>query len=793
MAENAQIAAISPFSILGLGDLMTHLRRVTIGYAVGAGYLMLNNIALAADSAPVAAAPSSDQLQEIVVTAQKRSEALNTVPISLTALDEDTMDKQGVRDIADIARLVPGLTLQASDRLGNTNIAIRGISSDTGSETTGIYIDDTPVQARQEVVGSNPYPKIFDLDRVEVLRGPQGTLFGAGSEGGTVRFLTPDPSLDTYSGYGRSELAFTDGGAPSYELGAAVGGPIVDGVLGFRASAWYREDGGYFTRVNPATGAVDGTDTNGGDTKVIRLAVKYAPVDHLTITPAIFYQDEHVDDHSFYFESAGPFVELSPIPQPRSDKFILPSLTVNYDFDAFSVKSISSFFKRSLNDKFDGTQYVLGSEGINSQTLPGDPSYRSTGIYHEDQSNWTEEIRFTSTESPDTTLSWVGGIFWQHNREGADTHYVDDFNALADYLSGGTENSLGYFGEAQIDGIYSYTDRWVERESDVAAFGNVTYTILDGLKASAGLRVARSGYDYIDQQDGPWGPGTPTTDSGSQKETPVTPRFNLAYQITPDQMVYATAAKGYRIGGANEPIPAAYCAKDLAGLGISQAPLSYNSDSVWSYEAGAKGRFLDNHLSVDASLFWVNWDNIQQDIPLTCGYGYTANLGTATSRGMDIQAAWAVGHGLTLSGNAGLTDARYSKTLLDNGVILAKAGDSLPSPEWTATASVQYDVPIRDETDGYIRLDYQFAGSYYRTGSAATFTYDAAVRDAPATHYVTLRVGAIQGDWDVSAFIDNLLNSRTSLFRYHEAGIDTGLRDSTYRPLTAGVTAAYKF
>src|SRR5579862_5980951 len=184
----------------------------------------------AAQSAPPPPAPeqsaqSSDQegqLQEIVVTAQKRTESITKVPISIMAIDQETMDKQGVKDFTDVARLVPGLTFQPTDDAGDNNIAIRGISSDVGSATTGIYIDDTPVQVRPDAVGSNPLPKIFDLDRLEVLRGPQGTLFGAGAEGGAIRFITPEANLQSYSGFARGEIAFTDGDLASREARIAL-------------------------------------------------------------------------------------------------------------------------------------------------------------------------------------------------------------------------------------------------------------------------------------------------------------------------------------------------------------------------------------------------------------------------------------------------------------------------------------------------------------------------------------------------------------------------------------------
>jgi iron complex outermembrane recepter protein len=747
---------------------------------------------------------SYDKVEEIVVTAQKRSELLTKVPISVTAIDQETLDKEGAKSMADVARLVPGLNLATSDSQGDTNISIRGIVSDTGAQTTGVYIDDTPVQARQEVVAANPYPKVFDLDHIEVLKGPQGTLFGAGSEGGTVRFLTPDPSLSTYSGFVHADVAATDGGAPSWETGGALGGPIIDGILGFRASLWEREDGGYVNRVNPETGGTTATDANAENSRVGHFALKFAPTDELILETTLYFQSVHDNDRSFYWESAGPFNDLARIPQPSTDSFVLPTFSAEYDFDAFSVKTITSYFKRNYDQTFDATSFELsgliplGNNPAGNIILPGYPDYLSVGTHEAGQNNWTEELRFTSSDAPGSPWSWVGGFYYQHNISEDKQQFAEPFDDVGNYLSeyyyGVPGNSLSYFGEAPIDGKYSYMDRFVVRETDKAAYGNVTYEILDGLKAAVGLRVAQSGFDYIDYQDGPYGPAAPDTNSGSEKETPVTPRFNLSYQITPDQMVYATAAKGYRIGGGNEPVPTGVCGNDLKSLGISQVPLTYNSDSVWNYELGAKGKFFDNSVLLQGSLYWIDWTGIQQEVFLpTCGYYYTANLGTAASRGFDLQAQWAVGHGLVLSGSAGLTDARYTSTIIENGNILAKSGDSLATPEWGATASAEYHFKSWAETDTYARLDYQFSGPYYRTGSAETFSYDQDTRDAPATHYVTTRIGATRDGWDVSAYINNLLDSRTSLYRYQDTAVSPGLRDLTFRPITIGLTVDYKF
>src|SRR6202163_2433498 len=243
----------------------------------------------AADAAASAAATSSAEMTEITVTATRREESLSKVPISISAFTQETMDQKGVKDITDLVRYTPGVYI---DQTGTNAIAIRGISSAGGAGTTGIYIDDTPIQMRS--LGFNPddtLPKTFDLDRVEVLRGPQRTLFGVGSEGGNVRYILTQPSVTKESTYARSELSFTQYGEPSYEAGIAHGGPIVDGTLGFRASAWYRFDGGWIDRVDPTTGAVIDSNANHAQTLVLRLAGLWKPLDAVTVTPSVFYQN----------------------------------------------------------------------------------------------------------------------------------------------------------------------------------------------------------------------------------------------------------------------------------------------------------------------------------------------------------------------------------------------------------------------------------------------------------------------------------------------------------------------
>lgn len=228
-----------------------------------------------AAEAPAAAEETTGPLTEIVVTATRHEESLSKVPISVTALTEEAMDIRGVKDFQDVARFTPGVNI---DNSGTNNISIRGIASTGGAGTTGIYIDDTPIQMR--ALAFNPddtLPKSFDIERIEVLRGPQGTLFGAGSEGGTVRYITTQPSLTKSSIYGRSEVSYTQGGDPSYELGVAGGTPLIDGTLGVRATVWYRKDGGYVDRINPVTLGTEKKNANYDQTMLVRLAAVWAP------------------------------------------------------------------------------------------------------------------------------------------------------------------------------------------------------------------------------------------------------------------------------------------------------------------------------------------------------------------------------------------------------------------------------------------------------------------------------------------------------------------------------------
>ena len=284
------------------------------------------------------------------MTATRHEESLSKVPISVTALTQEALDVRGVKDFQDVARFTPGVNI---DNSGTNNISIRGIASTGGAGTTGIYLDDTPIQMR--ALAFNPdeaLPKTFDIDRVEVLRGPQGTLFGSGSEGGTVRYITTQPSLTKTSIYSRAEVSYTEGGDPSYEAGVAGGMPLIDGTLGVRASVWYRRDGGYIDRIDPTTLATEQKNANYDQTMLVRLAAVWAATDHLTVTPSFYYQDRYRNDVENYWPlysdpDSNRFVSANPTQRSAPDRFYIPALKIEADFGATKLISNTSYYHRA--------------------------------------------------------------------------------------------------------------------------------------------------------------------------------------------------------------------------------------------------------------------------------------------------------------------------------------------------------------------------------------------------------------------------------------------------------------
>src|SRR5271166_4841826 len=503
-------------------------------------------IASAADT-PAAAPSSSGALEEIVVTATRREEGISKVPISITALSQDALDQKGIKDFSEMVRFTPGVTIDTS---GTNAISIRGISSSGGAGTTGIYIDDTPIQMR--ALGFNPddtLPKAFDLDRIEVLRGPQGTLFGAGSEGGTVRYIMAQPSVTADSTYARTELSYTQHGEPSYEAGIAHGGPIIDGVLGYRASVWYRYDGGWINRVDDTTGAITEKNANYANTEALRFALLYQPADNIKITPSIIYQNKEQHELGTYWPAysnpgAGVFNNATPERIPIPDKYYLPALKIQVDFAHATLISNTSYYHRDEQDSYQGTGYDLAyfqSQswlGVNASATPacgsasttavppcswyplldangihlpaGFTNYSTPNSMTNQQRTVTQELRLQSND--DGALKWTVGMFWSLSRElSIEQLYDPQIVPFWTALFGSSPFDYALFQDANGNANYYcngvgtpgtglpncdiYYNNNVSHDRQLAEFGELTYSLSDQLKVTAGGRVASMNFD----------------------------------------------------------------------------------------------------------------------------------------------------------------------------------------------------------------------------------------------------------------------------------------------------------
>ena len=801
----------------------------------------LASVAQAADV--VAAKDDSQVVKEVVVTATRTSQLLSKVPLSVSAYTQETLDKQGIKSFSDIARYTPGVTFDENTK----DVSIRGIKSNAGDATTGIYIDDTPIQLRTLGFNSNnTAPVVFDLDRVEVLRGPQGTLFGAGSEGGTVRYITPQPSLTRYSAYGRLEVAHTDQGAPSYEAGVAVGGPLVEDKLGFRVSVDHRRDGGYVDRIDPYTGKRQSNNSNWTDTFVWRASVAWAPTSKLLITPTLQYQNRNQRDTDSFWEaysnrSSGKFVNANPGRQSDYDRFYLGSIKVEYDLGKAKIISNTSGFNRReyLLNGYEGTLYNLAffghafvasgidpngaacaancaapvdySGATDSPLLtskgPNLPGYAAKyGVYHaynsitNIQQNFTQEIRVQSND-PGSRLNWVAGVFYTKNRqESIEEIHDPQLGNLMQYLFG-EDVPTAWGGVDLLSNGDDYYNRNVGHSEQTAFFADVTYEVIENLKVTAGLRYAKTHFDITNNATGAQNYGD-TGGSSGKNDKPFTPKISVSYQVTPDQLAYATVAKGYRIGGANVPLGQGLlesCAGDLALRGYSPTtgtPQTYNSDSVVSYEIGSKGKYLDRSLQVSASAFHVDWKNIQyQDLLSSCGILYTTNLGSAQSEGFDLQSTWLPVRNLEIDLAVGYTDAHFTKTGGPAASPLVTKGDAVGGPPWTASIGVRWDFTFADRPS-YIRVDDEYASKNGKPTprlDPVNAPYDPSLKTPPQTNFLSVRAGIKFQSWDLAVFADNVANSHPELTREHADRYTPIYNLTTFRPLTIGVTGIYRY
>jgi outer membrane receptor protein involved in Fe transport len=723
--------------------------------------------------------------QEVVVTALALREIASRVPISLAVWTHEEMTAAGIKDFAGLANLTPGVEFDSYSDYGaglETNVAIRGVNARDGS-TTAVYLDDVPLVSDRLSSFGRPFPLTFDLERVEVLRGPQGVLVGEGAEGGAVRFVTSQPSLTEFSGSTRGEYATTARGMPSYELGAAAGGPLVPSRLGFRVSAWSRYDGGYVDRVDPFTGAVVDADANRARSGVASAAFTWAPSEVLEITPGFRHQSVEVHDTSAFYTylsdpENGILQSGKLLQQPYSDIYSLFSLKAVADVGRTQLEAVAAYLRRHAaavydhtNDSGYGWPNPMGPEyPVSYADAKPDPPDLSQEVL-------SSEVKIGNAQ-PDAFLRWHAGVQYIH---AAYKEFQDVVNStLAD---GGSIDGATF--------MHQYTTR-------VATYGLVDLRVQARLTATAGIRAERASYhsnEIVGHIHG---------DDSQQfvfqgSSTPVALHFGLSFQADDRDLYYLTVAKAYRVGGPNMS----------EGVFCGPTPTSYGPDSVWSTELGAKNGLFDGRLQLNTSVFGMRWHDIQTQIPY-CAFGYTTNAGAAQSRGFDFGALAALTSHLSLQLTAAYADARYTQTAYAGSspigyptpaTVVATSGDAigalpLVAAPWTVFASVDYKIAFTGTISATLQAQDVFHSSNpgpFTTENPNATVYAPERQPDPSTNLLNLLASATISRVELSLFLDNALDSQPTLQRRNRTPGDTLFYATTFRPRTLGLAVNWRF
>jgi iron complex outermembrane receptor protein len=742
---------------------------------------------------------------EIIVTATRREERLSDLPMSVASFGQDALDARGGVTMSDLARLTPGVVLRGGWGL-STNLSIRGIYSNSGSATIGLYLDDTPIQSRALGAGltaTNIYPAIFDLERVEVIQGPQGALFGSGSVGGTVRFITKGASTDRTEANGQVELRSTRHGGIGYEARLVLGGPIAADRVGVRFSAFSRRESGWVDRVDGASGQIVSADSNVTTTQAFRLASLVRIGEDVTIRANLQYQRTSQEDTDLFAAPIsdplnGVFQNRASLAQPALDTFVMPSIRMDATLGTISVSSSTSYFGRRRPSTMDYTNFLIEYVTLGRRfTLEEVPQYRAPVHFENEQDIFTQEFRFTSGGRGATR--WVAGLFLQQARQYA-LEVISEplLDRALEALIGQSANS--YFGSPTLENGVSYIGADRSWDSQVAIFGQIEHDVRPDFTITVGGRLSRTHFDQVNQQDGPQSGGRLQSQI-ENSDTPFLPRFSIAWRAFPHGMFYLSAARGSRIGGANPHVSPVRCGAQLARYGYTEVPEQYASDSIWNYEVGGRADSIDGSFSLQASAFLFHWQNVQQNFSLRCLFRFTANSPSARGYGGDFSLNWKPNPSLSIAASASYTHASYNEASYGGIIndqtgeraVLSTAGGTLPAPPFRLNVFAHQEFDLGDALNAYVSVNGEYAAGFAVGRPPGAVGHDPLTYRLPATRNISIRGGLRRGQVEATVFVENLLDfaDATQIARTFVASPNSTM--SVTRPRTIGVRLGYAF
>lgn len=765
---------------------------------------------LVAAAQNLVAGESSSGLDEIVVTANKlNAQKILDIPASIQAISGDALQSAGVAGIMDIAGDIPGFSIQDLGP-GDKKYVIRGINS-TGDSTTGVYYGEAVISGSNSDDGGGFESdiRLYDMDRIEVLRGPQGTLYGASSMSGTIRFIPKEPDLNGLGGYLTAEGSETAHASGNYNFNGAINLPIIDGVLALRLVGWKLYDSGYVNQIRVGEGVtgisnisttgtpnyqtepvkalgyvkgVNDDDVGGG-----RAILRFQPTERLAIDANYTTQTETSDGSSRYTPAGTTAFNGGPITpvqgcdlcntdvtqSPWSDNLTIFGSTVTYDTGVGTVTGTANEYNRRTAFSFDSTP-ILVSFGIPVPAETFEPRTRDVT---------SSEIRYASAF--DSPVNFVAGVFREHDSQFLSVDVIATNGLglpIGPFCSNNSCDALTYPGTGST--FFGRTDE--RRTTQYAGFGEVTWKITDAWTAVGGLRYYTESLEGVQVQTHPFGgfpPGPTLVPLPDPNETfnKVTWKGNLSYKFSETLLGYGTVSTGFRSGGLNaisepfEPIPAAY------------AP-----DSLTNFELGAKGRLFNGLFDYQADVYFIRWSNIQvQETTPDGAFVYQGNAGEAKVKGVEFEFTAHPIEYLTASFAGSYQDAYLAQGATAAQYLLnptlGLTGDAIPSvPKYQANLGLMYRRPIAGGWDGMLATDVTYRdaeNSYFASNSF----------NLPLAPYtlVGLRVGAIKGPWSVTAFARNLTDKRAQVSAINSSQDPDALL--TVQPRTIGVTMTRKF
>ena len=748
---------------------------------------------LAAAILGIASTGASAQLEEVIVTASKRVESLQDVSMSISAIDGEAIARLGAADFNDLATGVPGLSLRSSGP-GRTKLNIRGISAATGvAPTVSFYIDEMPIQTissgsstsfAQAIVD----PKLYDLERIEVLRGPQGTLYGSSSMGGTVRLITGQPLVGESEGSFNTEVSSTKGGDLNYVLNGMYNAATSDNSA-LRMVASYTDRDGYIDRVDRESGEKFDENVNNEETLALRAAWRYEFADgNAWIQPFIMYQKNEMDGKPNFDGPDSRLVQerLHDAPEPFEDEFTMANLTYNHGFDSLNLMASLSRLDRDFKNVEDIT------DPVNEAVAPNDEAVYADELV--DLEDTTFEARLSSAY--DGPFNWLGGFFYKDAE--ADSGYR---------MERGFDPALSPFGLANTQDLRSY--------EEYAVFGELTYEFGERFALTAGLRYLDYEFSQFKED---WGfvydaanGGTDRDDANildlSIKDDDVHGKVTGTFFLNDTAQLYGTVSNGSRPGGGNRAVPrstnpierqAFACNQDLNALGISGSPDTYEGDEVTNYEFGWKTD-IGNNVRFNGAIYQMDWDDIQQLVATSadCGFNFTTNIGEAQSRGVELELTTLITENLVLNFALGYTDAEFKEDVPEAGI---EDGDLLADvPEYNFNFNLDWAFPV-SSGEYFVVFNYNYVDETLELPGQPDDDVSAegivSGNVKPDYEIMDLRIGyTADSGWELLAFVDNLTDeeaiySYTDVLALQPQNYDRTVRN---RPRTAGIGFTYRF